>query len=223
MQKLILVAIFTMATRYTFAQIPFEVMVGNQQTLYFAYIQKDLDSIGKWNIFSQSLFAVNYKDRTQNSISIDGQLSYQFNHWFGISAGGGFDGLRFNPTLGLSLTYFNQKGDFVITAFPTIQFAKPRALDLFALINYSPQFSTKWGLFSQLILGTNLGLQKDSPSQEREILNVFTQHNISTQLLRVGLNYKQKFQFGVGADLAQIGKKEGVFENFGVFLRYQIE
>lgn len=35
-----------MATRFTFAQIPFEVMVGNKQTLYFAYIQKDLDSLG---------------------------------------------------------------------------------------------------------------------------------------------------------------------------------
>ncbi|MDX2302442.1 MAG: hypothetical protein NW226_06555 [Microscillaceae bacterium] len=223
MKKYILVAIFAMATQYTFAQIPFEVMVGNKQTQYFAYIQKDLDSIGRWNVFTQSIFAINYKDNTQNSISIDGQLTYQLNNWLGISAGGAFDGLQFNPTLGLSLTYFNKKGDFLITAFPTVQLAKPMALDLFALISYSPQFNKKWGIFSQFILGTNLGLQKEYPNQRREILNFFTRHTASTQLLRIGLNYKQKFQFGVGADLAQFGINEGAFENFGIFLRYQIE
>jgi hypothetical protein len=212
-----------MATRYTYAQIPFEVMVGNKQTLYFAYIQKDIDSIGRWNLFSQGLYGVNYKDSSLNSISIDNQLTYQFNNWLGISIGGSFDGVQFIPTLGLSLGYLNKKGDFSITAFPTIQLAKPMALDLFALINYSPQFNKKWGLFTQLIIGTNLGIQKEDPNQKREILNIFTRHNISNQLLRVGLNYKQKFQFGLGIDFAQFGMNEGAFENFGMFLRYQIE
>jgi len=223
MRNYILAAIFTMATQNTFAQIPFEVMAGNKQTLYFAYIQKDVDSIGRWNIFSQGLYAVNYKDTAQNAISIDNQLTYQLNNWLGISIGGTFDGLQFNPTLGLSLGYLNEKGDFSITAFPMLQLAKPMALDVFGLINYSPQFNKKWGLFSQFIIGTNLGLQKEIPNQKREILNVFTRHNISNQLLRIGLNYKQKFQFGVGVDLSQFGMNEGNFENFGVFLRYQIE
>lgn len=220
---MILVVILIMATQYVFAQIPLEVMVGNKQTQYFGYVQKDLDSIGRWNFFSQSIFAINHKDSTLNSISVDGQLTYMLNNWLGIAAGGAFDGNKFNPTFGLSLTYVNKKRDFVITAFPTLQMAKPIALDLFALINYSPQFNQKWGLFSQFILGTNLGLQKEYPNQKREVLNFFTRHNGSTQLLRVGLNYKQKFQFGIGADLAQFGMNEGTFENFGVFLRYQIE
>jgi hypothetical protein len=212
-----------MATHNTFAQIPFEVMVGDKQTLYFAYIQKDLDSLGRWNIFSQGLYGVNYKDSTLNSISIDNQLTYQFNNWLGISAGGSFDGSQFNPSLGLSFSYLNKKGDFSISAFPMVQLAKPMALDFFALVNYSPQFTKKWGLFSQFIIGTNLGLQKEYPNQQREILNIFTRHNISNQLLRIGLNYKQKFQFGIGADLAQFGMNEGTFENFGIFLRYQLD
>ena len=222
MKKLILVAIFIMATRLTYAQTPFEVMVGNKQTLYYAYIQKDLDSVGRWNIFSQSLFAINYKDSTQNAISIEGQLTYQLNNWLGLSLGGGFDGQQFNPTLGLSLGYINKKGNFSISAFPLVQLAKPIALDFFALINYSPQFNKNWGLFSQLIAGTNLGLQKEYPNQKREVLNIFTRHNISNQLLRIGLNYKQKFQFGIGADFAQFGMNEGQFDNFGIFLRYQL-
>ncbi len=223
MKKRILTAIFLLAAQYTFAQIPFEVMVGNKQTLYFAYIQKDLDSVGRWNIFSQGLYGVNYKNSSLNSISIDNQLTYQLNNWLGISTGGSFDGVQFIPSLGLSLGYLNKKGDFFITAFPTIQLVKPISLDLFGLINYSPQFNEKWGLFSQLIIGTNLGIQKEDPNQQREILNIFTRHNISNQLLRIGLNYKQKFQFGVGADFAQFGMNEGRFDNFGIFLRYQLE
>jgi hypothetical protein len=223
MKKIILTPAFIIIIYFSFGQIPFEVMVGNKQTQYFAFIQKDIDSAGRWNIFSQSLFAINHKDKSMNTISIDGQLTYQFNQWIGISAGGGFDGERFNPALGLSFSYFNKKGDFVISAFPTVQLANPKALDLFALVNYTPQFSKSWGLFSQAILGTNLGLQKESPEQKREILNVFTRHNISSQLIRIGLNYKQRFQFGIGTDLAQFGKNEGRFENFGLFLRYQLE
>lgn len=223
MKNYIFVAIFMMATKYSLAQTPFEVMVGNKQTLYFAYIQKDLDSLGRWNIFSQGLYAVNYKDVSLNSISIDNQLTYQLNNWFGISAGGSFDGLQFIPSLGLSFSYLNKKGDFSISAFPMVQMVKPTALDVFSLINYSPQISKKWGLFSQFIIGTNLGLQKENPNEKRAILNVFTRHNISNQLLRIGVNYKQKIQFGLGTDFAQFGKNEGTFENFGIFLRYQME
>ncbi len=141
----------------------------------------------------------------------------------GISVGGGFDGIQFNPTVGLSLGYLNKKGDFSISAFPMVQLAKPLALDFFALINYSPQFTKKWGLFTQLIAGTNLGLKKEYPDQQREVLNIFTRHNISNQLLRIGLNYKQKFQFGLGTDLAQFGMNEGRLVNLGLFLRYQLE
>lgn len=167
MRNYFFVFIFTMATQYTFAQIPFEVMVGNKQTQYFGYIQKDLDSIGRWSAFSQSIFAINHKDSTLNSISVDGQLTYMLNNWLGVAAGGAFDGNRFTPTLGLSFTYINKKRDFVITAFPTAQLVKPIALDLFALINYSPQFNTNWGLFSQFILGTNLGLERLPKSKKR--------------------------------------------------------
>ncbi len=64
MKHYFLVAIFIMSTSYSYAQIPFEVMVGNKQTLYYAYIQKDLDSVGRRNLFAQSLYAINYKDKT---------------------------------------------------------------------------------------------------------------------------------------------------------------
>jgi hypothetical protein len=212
-----------MVTQHTFAQIPFEVMVGNNQTQYFAYVQKDIDSIGRWNVFSQSFYTVNYSNSSLNAISSDNQLTYQLNDWLGISAGGTFDGLKFNPTLGLSIGYMNKKGDLIISTFPTVQLSNPKTLDFFALINYSPKFNKNWGLFSQFILGTNVGLQKEFPTENREIWNLFTKHNLSNQLVRIGLSYKQKYQFGFGTDFAQFGMNEGSLVNIGCFFRLQLD
>lgn len=206
-----------------YAQIPFEVMIGDKQTQYFSYIQKDIDSAGRWNIFSQSLFTSHYKDRSLNSISMEGQLTYQVTPWLGISGGGAFDGLEFNPVLGLSLQYLNTRGDFYVNLFPLVQFAKPISADFFLLANYTPSFNKTWGLFSQLIASSNLGIQKEFPEQDRQLLNIFTRHNVSAQLLRIGLDYKRRFQFGFGLDLLHIGHGEGNLENAGIFLRYSIE
>lgn len=198
---------FVLLSQYAHAQIPFEVMVGHRQTQYYAFIQKNIDSSGQWNIFSQSFYSVHYTDVSLNAINIEGQITYQISDWFGISAGGGFDGNGFVPTIGLSVEYINEKQDFSATAFPTIQITKPLALDVFALINFSPQFSHQWGLFSQAILGANVG----------------TQYNSSLQWIRLGLNYERKFQFGLAADFIQIPQEQFFSDNFGFFLRYQIE
>ncbi|NBN98884.1 MAG: hypothetical protein EBV19_06540, partial [Flavobacteriia bacterium] len=36
--------------------------------------------------------------------------------------------------------------------------------------------------------------------------------SMKQNVLRVGLNYKQRFQFGLGTDLAQFGMSEATFE-----------
>jgi hypothetical protein len=90
MKKTILIAILLLATNQLFAQMVLETLVGNEQAHYINYFDKDLDSSGKWNFFNLNRFTVNYKDKTLNTVSIEGQLSYQLKPWLGISAGGGF-------------------------------------------------------------------------------------------------------------------------------------
>jgi hypothetical protein len=79
-----------------------------------------------------------------------------------------------------------------------------------------------WGIFSQLIFSTNLEMDKTATSPQRDIVGLFTAHQQSTQLLRVGLDYQQKFQFGLGTDFNQFFRNEGNFENYGLFLRLNL-
>jgi len=72
------------------AQIVLDALVGNKQAHYINYIDKDLDSAAKWNFFNLNRFTVNYNNKALNTVSIEGQLTYQFKPWLGLSVGGGF-------------------------------------------------------------------------------------------------------------------------------------
>ena len=134
------------------AQIVLEALAGNKEAHYINYIDKNLDSSAKWNFFNLNRFTVNYKDKALNTVSIEGQLTYQFKPWLGVSAGGGFYGNLFVPTIGLSLSYINKKEDFFLQMYPTIGFAEGQvAPSILGLIGYAPKFSKSWGLSSQII------------------------------------------------------------------------
>jgi hypothetical protein len=221
MRKILLIAT-TFISQLGFAQIPVETLVGNKQTHCISYWQKDIDSSGKFNYFSLSRFAIDREDKAFNNFAIEGQLTYQVKNWLGLSFGGGYAGNDFVPNVGLSLRYANKKGDFYIQSFPTVNLDKTKSFNFFGIIGYTPKLSKNFGLFSQLIFLTNLQLDKTQVMPNREILGLFTGHNQSTQLLRIGIDYKEKFQVGFGADFNQFYKNQGDFSNLGVFIRMNL-
>jgi hypothetical protein len=180
MKKTILVAILLLVTNHICAQGAVEILGGNKYTHYINYFDKDLDSSGKWNFFNLNRFTVNYKDKALNTVSIEGQLTYQFNPWLGVSAGGGFYGELFIPTIGLSLSYMNKKEDFFIQMYPTM--------------------SKNWGLSSQIIFSID-------PVE-------------AAQIVRIGADYKEKIQFGIGIDMTQNFDSRNLDFNTGPFVRY---
>lgn len=183
------------------AQNVLEVLAGNQQAHYINYFDKDLDSTAKWNFFNLNRFTVNYKDKALNNVSIEGQLTYQFKPWVGLSAGGGFYGELFVPTIGLSLSYMNKKEDFFIQIYPTIGFAEGQvAPSVLGIIGYSPKFSKSWGLSSQIIFSAD-------PVE-------------ASQIIRMGANYKDMVQFGIGIDMLQNFETKNLNYNFGPFIRF---
>jgi len=202
MKNLFLVTILQMVTMVAHAQISNEILVGHKQVQYLSYWQKDIDSIGKFNFFNINRFAIDYNDKLLNNFSTEGQVTYLLKDWIGIAVGGGFDGEHFMPTLGLNLSYTNRKRDFFIEGYPTIVITKPIAPGIFALIGYNPMFNKKWGFSSQLIFSLD------------EIQ--------SSQLLRVGLNFKDNIQFGIGADMHQFQQSEANFYNLGFFVRINL-
>lgn len=221
MRKVVFIAL-TLISHLGVAQIPVETLVGNKQTHFISYWQKDIDSSGKFNFFNLSRFALDHKDRAFNNFVIEGQLTYQFKNWLGLSVGGGYAGSSFVPTVGLSLRYQNKKGDFYLQSFPTVNLDKVKSFNFFGILGYTPKLNETFNLFSQLIFSTNLQLDKTSLMPNREVLGLFTGHNQSTQLVRIGLDYKGKFQFGVGADLNQFYKNQGNFSNVGGFIRMNL-
>ena len=104
MRTFFLMTIFLLVGANLRSQNVLEVLAGNKQAHYINYFNKDLDSTAKWNFFNLNRFTVNYKDKALNNVSIEGQLTYQFKPWIGLSAGGGFYGELFVPTIGLSLS-----------------------------------------------------------------------------------------------------------------------
>lgn len=221
MKKVIFI-ILVMYAPCAFAQIPTEVLIGNKQTQYISYWQKDLDTTGRFNLFTLSRFAIDYEDKAFNNFSIEGQLTYQIKNWIGISVGGGFEGEAFVPSIGLNLSYVNKKGDFFIETYPTLLLDDVKSFNVLGLVGYTPQLNDTWSVFSQLIFSTNLQIDKSVISAQRDILGLFTAHQQSVQLLRIGLNYKQKFQFGIGTDFNQFFQNEGNFQNYGLFLRINL-
>jgi hypothetical protein len=203
MKTLFFMTIFLMVSVCVRAQIVVEALVGNKQAHYINYIDKDLDSLAEWNFFNLNRFTVDYRDRALNTVSIEGQLTYQFKPWLGLSAGGGFYGELFVPTIGLSLSYMNKKEDFFIQMYPTIGFAEGQvAPSVLGLIGYTPKISKNWGFSSQIIFSAD-------PLE-------------ASQIIRMGANYKDRFQFGIGVDMLQNYQNRNLNFNVGPFVRFNL-
>jgi hypothetical protein len=201
MRTFFLMTIFLLVGANLRSQNVLEVLAGNKQAHYINYFNKDLDSTAKWNFFNLNRFTVNYKDKALNNVSIEGQLTYQFKPWVGLSAGGGFYGELFVPTIGLSLSYMNKKEDFFIQIYPTIGFAEGQvAPSVLGIIGYSPKFSKSWGLSSQIIFSAD-------PVE-------------ASQIIRMGANYKDMVQFGIGIDMLQNFQTKNLNLNLGPFIRF---
>ena len=201
MRTFFLMTIFLLVGANLRSQNVLEVLAGNKQAHYINYFNKDLDSTAKWNFFNLNRFTVNYKDKALNNVSIEGQLTYQFKPWIGLSAGGGFYGELFVPTIGLSLSYMNKKEDFFIQMYPTIGFAEGQvAPSVLGIIGYSPKFSKNWGLSSQIIFSAD-------PVE-------------ASQIIRIGASYKDNVQFGIGIDMLQNFETKNLNYNLGPFIRF---
>lgn len=201
MRNLFLIVIFGLFTKNICSQITLETLAGNRQVHYINYIYKELDSAAKWNFFNLNRFTVNYKDKALNTVSIDGQLTYQFKPWFGLSAGGGFYGELFVPTIGLSLSYMNKKQDFFIQLYPTMVFVERQvAPSVLGLVGYTPKFTKTWGLSSQIIFSLD-------PVE-------------AAQIVRFGADFEEKIQFGIGVDLTQNFESKNLNFNLGPFVRF---
>lgn len=201
MKKLLNTTLLMLVHCSVTAQFAIDVLAGNKNAHYLNYVSRDLDDAAKWNIFSLNRFTVHYEDRALNTGSIESQLTYQIIPWLGLTAGGGFYGELTLPSLGISLSYMNKKEDFFIQLYPTFVYVESQlSPGILGLIGYTPKLSKSCGLSLQILFSAD-------PIE-------------AVQIVRIGANYKEKIQFGVGTDMSQRIEAGPIRFNLGPFVRY---
>ncbi len=195
-----------------FAQIPVEVVVGHEQVQHEFFFFKDLDQNAKWNLFSMGRFAVDYEDQALNSSFISSQLTYNLNESWGLSSGGFYNEGDFAPILAVSYIYANESGNFFMNLFPTWIIKERAQFEMFGLVFFTPRINDRLNLFSQLIFGSTINHR-------------FNQHLFSYQQIRLGLDFKGRFQCGFALDQNMIGGGELPYvysNNTGLFVRKEL-
>lgn len=205
MKRLIISVIIAGFPWFVNGQNAAEVFVGHKGVAFELLNSNDLDSARRWNLFTIARFETSYeKDSlsTPDFYTVNPLLTYAFTKNIGLSAGGYYSFDQFVPQVALNITYFNEKGLF-LNLFPTLEVQENPNFEIFGIINFSPRLSTNWKLYTQVLFGTNFNTKE---------------HNISYQLIRVGLDYKG-FQFGLGGNIREFSSDWIYSGNYGVFIR----
>ena len=85
--------------------------------------------------------------------------------------------------------------------YPTIGIAAGQLVpSVLGLIAYIPKFNKSWGLSTQIIFSVD-------PVE-------------ASQIVRIGANYTDKVQFGVGTDVLQNFQTKNINFNLGPFIRF---
>lgn len=192
---------------YALAQLPVQVF-GSREALEYSFLWfKDLDKKGKITLFNFTYFTAHYKDHTKNAYEIYQVATYNLKKNWGLAMGGRFTNGQLVPQIAVS--YQVEKKDFYFNLFPTLHYVGDRrvAYSLFGLLFYTPRINGRWRMFNQLAF--------EPLFNGKEMIYAYQQ-------LRVGLDYKELFQFGLGANFEQIGKNPEARQNFGVFIRKEL-
>ena len=192
----------------SFAQLPVQVFGGHKAIEYNFLWYKDLGKSGKVSLFNFTFFTIDYKDERKNAYEIYQVATYNFTKNWGLASGGRFTGGQFIPQIAVS--YQVETKDLYLNIFPTVQYlsnAQQIGYSLFGLLFYKPRINNTWRMFNQLAF---------------EPLFNSKNHIYSYQQIRVGLEYNELFQFGLGINLEQVGMKFITRNNIGVFLRKEL-
>ncbi len=207
--SLLLGFLFSLATAK--AQIPVEVMFGDEQLQHQFFFFRDLDRNQKVNLFNMTRFSMDYENRIFNNSLVTSQLAYNLTPFLGISGGVTFADNRLSPLAAISLTYLNKKQDLFLTLFPSVVFNEETNFEMSGIFLYTPQLTKDFKLFTQVIFASTFNRQMDT-------------HLFSNQQCRIGVDYKDLFQVGIGIDQTYINTGEGYLKprNIGIFFRKEL-
>lgn len=179
----------------------------NNDTWGFTTIA-DKDINDKWNYFGLTEVEALYDATDKLSFESDHYLSYSVSKNFGLSAGLGLQNNNILPQLGLSFGTESSKWSYAI--YPTLYFGiadEAWGSSLNSVIEYSAPVSSTWEFFGLGIFDLDYEFDDALDSEES---------------LYLGLQLKEKFQFGVNLDLTQANDFGDSSLGYGIFLGYSL-
>jgi len=207
-KNILVIGLLIFTYQSSLAQLPVQVFGGNKAIEYNFLWYKDIDKKGKVNLFNFTFFTIDYQDKNRNAYEIYQVATYNFTKNWGLAGGGRFTSGQFAPQIAIS--YQLETKDLYLNIFPTVQYLSNQqqvGYSLFGLLFYKPKINETWKMFNQLAF---------------EPLFNDKEHIYSYQQIRIGLEYKELFQFGLGLNSEQTGAKFETRHSFGVFIRKEL-
>ncbi|WP_241330303.1 hypothetical protein [Chryseobacterium arthrosphaerae] len=183
------------------AQVSLQTYAGNKEAEMLGIYNKDFKS--QWNYFASATITYNYESEKVNP-ELYQNLNYGIGRNLGISAGVHISREDIMPSVGVAYGKENQVWN--ISVFPAFTYstqAKEFGLGLYTLLEYTPKINEKLTLYSMLIVESDFS---------------FKEHQVSSQIIRLGIENKKKMQFGIGSNISQTGSGFETDINFGVFI-----
>lgn len=186
---------------YGQAQISVQAYTGNQEAEILGIYSKDFNS--RWNYFASGTIGYDYDSKKVNP-EVYQNINYGLGKNWGVSAGVHISREDIMPSVGLA--YGKENDVFGISVFPAFTYstdAKEFGLGLHTLLEYTPRINDRLNLYSMMIVESDFG---------------FKEHQLSSQVIRLGLENKKKLQWGIGSNISQTGSSFETDINFGVFI-----
>jgi hypothetical protein len=197
------------------AQIPVEIFAGNARTtfdmMYFKYARKRSGENSRFLFFNRNRASVDYRMTSSEYLplfGITGAISYNAPSLKGLAPVAVSQIMNRAVLVKAGIQYAHQKKRLTVFSWLVAETMSDPTVDFFFLGRYTPRLTEKTDLFLQA-----------------ETINAFAtssaKNNTFVQRIRIGLKLSY-WQFGVGIDLSQTGKKDlTANSNAGLFLRHE--
>ncbi len=178
-----------------------ELMPGTENVFVdIQFMENMSDSSFKYIVYSQTRAIISQ----ENNATMSTVVFFNYKSKLGLGAtlasritsGNGASGL-------FGLSYLNIDKRFLIYSLLAVEQHDETRFGSFSVFKYYPQLCDNWKLYTSLEVNSLIDKEH---------------HLDSVQRMRLGLDYKNN-QFGLAANLREIGKDYNMIENYGLFFR----
>jgi hypothetical protein len=181
-----------------------EEFIGDKRQFFQIVVNKLFVEKKKIGLLSISSYAADYKDNLTNNEFQNTTLIYHpLFKGIGINSGTSFTSLEGMKNF-VGLQYIYQSKGFSLIYMPSYYFTNTHKISNLALIEYKPEISANWSLYTRLQLHYNYDVENGN-------------HFRSYVYSRLGLSYKY-FSFGLAHNYDRYGADKNTKNNYGVFL-----